>query len=212
MKLYPPIYQTSQGTPRDLGSLLSMKSQGFGEWPEYYMAHFGTNGHAGIDWGCREGTPIYASHDGTVETISMDSSRGEGMVLKGEDGITLYWHFSVPLVSHAGEEVKRGQKIGLSGNTGLSTGPHLHFEYRPTNESRTNGFYGAVDPTPFMVWDWLPQTSDLMTEEVVEMLYEILDINDPDGSGRKYWTGKPIAAFLKEFAKNKAAALELLIK
>lgn len=52
---------------------------------------------------------------------------------------------------------------------------------------------------------------NLMTKEEVEIWYEILDINDPDGSGRAYWVGKPSLAFAKEFAKNKAAALEALL-
>lgn len=205
MKLYPPIYQTSLGTPRDLGSLLSMKSQGFGENVQYYQQHFGTNGHPGIDWGCAIGTPVYASHDGVVQTVSTDSTRGEGVVLKGEDGITLYWHFSTPQVA-VGDIIKKGQQIGLSGNTGLSTGPHLHFEYRPFIEPTTNGFYGAVDPTPFLVWEPLPQTTDVMTEKEVRQLQALEGYSDE--AGVQYWTGKTLAEYLATRLADKVKTIQ----
>lgn len=205
MNLYPPIYQTSLGTPRDLGSLLSMKSQGFGENVSYYQQHFGTNGHPGIDFGCPTGTLIYAAHDGTVESVSLDSTRGEGVILRGPDGVTLYWHMEQPLVI-PGQVVKAGDKIGLSDNTGLSTGPHLHFEYRPDSESRTNGFYGAVDPTPFLVWQPIPLIT--MTTEEVSKQYALAFYRLPTADELAFWTGKPLIEFLNTAIKDRASFLQ----
>lgn len=65
--------------------------------------------------------------------------------------MTIYGHLAKSYVSK-GERVLAGQRIGLTDNTGDSTGSHLHFEYRPAGwEKNTgNGYAGAVDPLPFM--------------------------------------------------------------
>lgn len=205
MKLYPPLYQTSSGTPRDLPTLLNLLSQGFGENYDFYHSHFGTNGHSGLDWPCSTGTSIYASHDGVVESVSLDSTRGEGVVLRGADGITFYWHFQQPIVK-VGDIIKRGQQLGLSDNTGLSTGPHLHFEYRPDSEPRTNGFYGAVDPTPFLVWSPLPQSTDVMSEKEVKALQALEGYFDP--AGVQYWTGKLLSDYLAARLADKIKTIQ----
>jgi murein DD-endopeptidase MepM/ murein hydrolase activator NlpD len=89
--------------------------------------------HAGQDFGVKVGTPILAAADGTVViTQSAASSGGYGnytCVNHGGGMATCYAHQSQFLVS-SGQHVNRGQVIGLSGNTGYSTGPHLHFEVR----------------------------------------------------------------------------------
>lgn len=210
MKLYPPIYQTSSGTPRDLQSLLGMLSQGFGDNVTYYQQLLGTNGHSGLDWPCATGTKIYASHDGTVQTVSTDVQKGEGVGLRGEDGVTLYWHMEQPLVQK-GLVVKRGDLIGLSDNTGYSTGPHCHFEYRPDSESKDNGHLGAVDPTPFMVWDVLPMTSDVMTATQVKELYKLAFYRLPTADELTFWTGKPLDAFLTQAISDRAKFLSTAV-
>lgn len=86
--------------------------------------------HKGIDLAANKGTPIYAPLSGTV-TFS-GSSSGYGLLIKIDhgDGVeTRYGHCSQLLVEK-GEKVKAGQLIGLVGNTGGSTGSHLHFEIR----------------------------------------------------------------------------------
>ena len=74
------------------------------------------------------GKPIYASRAGTVVTAGWLSGYGYCIYINHPDGKqTRYAHLSKVLVS-AGQSVSQGQKIALSGNTGNSTGPHLHFE------------------------------------------------------------------------------------
>lgn len=91
------------------------------------------SGHNGIDFGVKVGTPILAAQSGTVlGTGDTDSScngvsYGKWVLIQHGNGLTsLYAHLSVIQVS-AGQKVDARQKIGLSGNTGYSTGPHLHF-------------------------------------------------------------------------------------
>ena len=84
--------------------------------------------HKGVDWSCPVGTAIMASSGGTVTQAGWFSSYGYCVTLRHPDGRqTRYAHLSKVLVK-AGQSVAQGQKIGLSGNTGRSTGPHLHFE------------------------------------------------------------------------------------
>lgn len=86
--------------------------------------------HYGIDWATPTGTTIYASSGGTVTRAGWSSSYGYCVYIQHPDGFeTRYAHNSKLLVS-VGQTVKQGQSIALSGNTGDSSGPHLHFEIR----------------------------------------------------------------------------------
>ncbi|MBR4138993.1 MAG: peptidoglycan DD-metalloendopeptidase family protein, partial [Lachnospiraceae bacterium] len=86
--------------------------------------------HQAIDWATPTGTAIWASSGGTVSVAGWQSGYGYVVYINHPDGNqTRYGHLSKILVS-PGQTVKQGQKIALSGNTGRSTGPHLHFELR----------------------------------------------------------------------------------
>ncbi len=86
--------------------------------------------HRAIDWATPTGTAIWASSGGTVSVAGWQSGYGYVVYINHPDGNqTRYGHLSKILVS-VGQKVKQGQKIALSGNTGRSTGPHLHFELR----------------------------------------------------------------------------------
>ena len=84
--------------------------------------------HKGVDWATPTGTPVYASCGGTVVKAGWGSGYGYVVYINHEDGReTRDGHLSKVLVS-VGQTVKQGDRIALSGNTGVSTGPHLHFE------------------------------------------------------------------------------------
>lgn len=84
--------------------------------------------HKGIDWATPVGTAVMASSTGTVAKAGWGSGYGYVVYINHSDGRqTRYGHLSKVLVS-AGQTVTQGQKIALSGNTGVSTGPHVHFE------------------------------------------------------------------------------------
>ncbi len=111
-------------------------------------AAFGLAGHNGIDFAIVTGTRVHCCAPGVVERARNDPG-GYGLHVKVTHawGASLYGHFSRALVK-AGDVVEPGQLIGYSGNTGNSTGPHLHFEVRPAGVSASNGYAGAVDPLP----------------------------------------------------------------
>ena len=84
--------------------------------------------HKGVDWATPTGTAVVASSGGVVTKAGWGSGYGYVVYIQHPDGkVTRYGHLSKVLVS-AGDSVSQGQKIALSGNTGVSTGPHLHFE------------------------------------------------------------------------------------
>lgn len=97
--------------------------------------------HYGIDLGVVEGTKIVSAMAGTVSLVSDEGEYGTHVKITNKDITTIYAHCSKILVKE-GAKVKKGQKIALSGNTGKTTGPHLHFEIR--RDSRT------VDPALIM--------------------------------------------------------------
>ncbi|WP_318493613.1 M23 family metallopeptidase [Photobacterium leiognathi] len=85
--------------------------------------------HNGVDFSGKSGKEIYATHDGYVLYSSYQSTYGNFIKLKSGSIETRYAHMSKRLVKK-GQYVKKGDIIGLIGSTGLSTGPHLHFELR----------------------------------------------------------------------------------
>ena len=98
--------------------------------------------HTGIDIGIPSGKGIVASGDGTVIHSDWLGGYGKAVMIDHGGGIvTLYAHNSSLVVSE-GDKVKRGDNIAKAGSTGMSTGPHLHFEVRK------NGEY--VDPIPWV--------------------------------------------------------------
>lgn len=103
------------------------------------------SGHNGIDFGVRTGTPIYSALAGTVlgtgntDTACTGVSYGKWVLVRHANGLTtLYAHLSVISVS-AGDKVTTHQKLGLSGNTGYSTGPHLHFTVYASDSVHISG-------------------------------------------------------------------------
>ena len=98
--------------------------------------------HQGVDIAVPVGTAVMASSGGTVTVAGWQSGYGNVVYIQHPDGrVTRYGHLSKCLVS-VGQSVSQGQRIALSGNTGNSTGPHLHFELR------ING--GAVNPLNYV--------------------------------------------------------------
>ncbi len=104
-------------------------------WRTYWIYGVMTSDyHNGIDLRAYIGTPVYAANDGVVLISTYHSQFGYYILIDHGSGIsTLYAHNSELLVS-AGETVKKGQHISNSGNTGYSSGPHLHFELRINGE------------------------------------------------------------------------------
>ena len=113
----------------------------------------GSTNHNGIDLGVAEGTPVPTPVDGTVDDVGSQGGPGSGygnfVVIKDGKGMYhLFAHLSEQCVQK-GDTVKSGTIVAKSGNTGASTGPHLH--YTVTSDQSCAGMSGAVDPCQYSI-------------------------------------------------------------
>lgn len=153
-----------------------LMTQPFGvDWVgDGYYASCGMRGHNGIDLSAAVGTPVYAAMDGICWLDSekaMGAGYGNALRQRNADvGLeAIYGHLSGFAVA-PGEFAKKGQLIAYSGNTGKSTGPHLHFGVReihyvngagPYYDGYDNGYLGYVDPMPLFDLDAFALPVDL---------------------------------------------------
>jgi len=100
--------------------------------------------HSGIDMAAPQGTPVYAAESGVVTVAQSWSGYGNCIIIDHGGGLmTLYGHLKPGgILVEKGQEVKKGEKIGLVGMTGTATGYHLHFEVRKDGK--------PVDPEPYL--------------------------------------------------------------
>lgn len=165
-----------------------------------YYQYLGFGLHKGIDIPVGTGTDIRAVADGKVSRVSDNVTSGIGVVIYHQDMAceSVYWH----LKSHSvfpGDTIKTGQLIGISDNTGYSTGPHLHLQFNQTNEHGQSG--QAFDPMPYFVWN-----NDMLTEKDVRKLQALEGYKDE--SGVLYWTGKPLAEYLSVRLADKLTSIQ----
>lgn len=117
-----------------------------------------TKFHAGLDFSAPQGTPIYATADGTVSTAG-NTGNGYGnyvVINHGYGYETLYGHM-VRVKARNGQAVKRGEVIGWVGSTGKSTGPHCHYEVHKNGQK--------IDPIYFFYNDLTPEQFDLILKK-----------------------------------------------
>lgn len=135
---------------------LKSVASGFGyrTHPIYKTMHL----HSGMDFSAPIGTPIYATGDGIVESAdNLAQGYGNHVVINHNFGYkTLYGHMSRYAVRR-GQKVKRGDVIGYVGNTGMSTGPHLHYEVIKNDVK--------INPINFYYNDLSPAEYELMIEQ-----------------------------------------------
>lgn len=107
-----------------------------------------TKFHEGMDFSAPVGTEVYATGNGRVTNAKWDGAYGNLIEIDhGYNYVTRYAHLSEILVT-AGQNIKRGDLIGRVGNTGKSTGPHLHYEVRLKGEPQNPVNYYFFDLTP----------------------------------------------------------------
>lgn len=156
-------------------------TQGFGENPSVY-AQFGIPGHNGIDWSLSQGTPVLAVDAGKVIAKTEDKPGfGQYIKLQHSWGQTLYAHLSGFKIKK-NQNVQAGQVIGLSGNTGFSTGPHLHFGMRVNPYSTADGWNGYTNPQRFLIWPG-ENTADAQLQKLQQRLQQVQQaLQDAQGS------------------------------
>jgi len=129
-------------------------SQLWGENPAIYSQFRYDNvplrGHNGVDFTTPNDTPVVAVDNGVVAEAIMNDATGFGRYIKVNHGWgeAIYGHLNAIQVT-PGQQVSRGSVLGASGNTGFSSGPHLHFAIRINPYSRTDGWGGYSDPLPY---------------------------------------------------------------
>lgn len=120
--------------------------------------------HYGIDLSGARGTPIYATGDGVVEGAEYGRGYGRQIIINHSFGYkTRYAHLSKILVEK-GDKVRRGQLIGELGNTGLSKGPHLHYEVILSGK--------PVNPMNYLVQNVSPEEFNKVIESVDTTTFE----------------------------------------
>lgn len=193
-------------------------AQPFGvNWaPLPYSQITGDIGHPGIDIALPVGERVFASHDGVViERDDIDDRDGLGISLFSiaQKIVTIYWHLSKNLVN-LNDQIKAGQLLGLSGGTGKSYGPHLHFGLYQTDDkgiilNAKNGFHGAIDPMPFF---YLPEKNPtIMTKQFVEDAYILFFGRLPDSEEALFWEGKNYRAMFQAMLDGRATEFKKFI-
>jgi murein DD-endopeptidase MepM/ murein hydrolase activator NlpD len=159
-------------------------------WLIRTFGNYQPNGHTGVDFPVVEGTPVRAVAAGVVKHVGWYtgsytdnpywiSPSFAGFVLVIDHGgfIGIYAHLSGSPVA-AGETVREGQTVAYSGNTGGSTGPHLHFEVLPDRWDFNNGMYGRVNPATFFGAAAIAPQSSTVTKESPLSAAEVKTITD----------------------------------
>jgi len=144
-------------------------TQGWGVNESSYR-RFGLKGHNGTDWALPTGTEVLAPHNGKVLEVADEGGDGYGKYIKIESATegSLVAHLKSSSV-RVGQEVKEGDLLGLSNNTGNSTGPHLHWGYFRIPRNRQDGFGGYIDPFPY-IKAVSPEKSVTLDSATFEML------------------------------------------
>lgn len=134
------LERTLDGIPQVLPASRASISSGFGYRSDPFNGHAAM--HSGLDFKGPIGAPIYAAADGRVSFVGRKSGYGNVVEISHGNGLmTRYAHMS-RFSARVGQTVSAGSVIGAIGNTGRSTGPHLHFEVRVNDR--------AVNPRPFL--------------------------------------------------------------
>ena len=126
--------------------------------------------HGGVDFGVSEGTQVFAASDGTIEETGYDAPGfGNYVRMRDKDGNELYYGHLSQKLREGGSKVKAGDLIGLSGNSGHSTGPHLHFEVRNAGNKMDPLAYIAGAGTPSLIEGAIPGGAGIPTRQNLKM-------------------------------------------
>ena len=157
--------------------------------------------HHGVDVALPVGTPLTAPADGVVVKKGNGPSGGVTLILKHEDNRhTVYYHLQKPSHLLKGTRVERGELIAYSGNTGASTGPHLHMEVR-----RSARWGDTVDPMPYFQAEETPEPVKPEPVEIPKPLPPGVPINKPEPVRPKpKW--EPSTALARGFNRIRRAA------
>ncbi|MHB0976721.1 MAG: murein hydrolase activator EnvC family protein [Candidatus Aquicultorales bacterium] len=136
-----PVAAATSGWVIPAGSMADVTSE-FG--PRSSPTAGASSNHMGMDFGLPEGTPIVAANSGTVIEAGYGGGYGNLTVIDHGNGLTSAYAHQSSIAVSVGQTVQAGQLIGYIGSTGVSTGPHLHFEIRVDGEPQNpRGWLGG---------------------------------------------------------------------
>lgn len=129
-------------------------TQHFGERPGVYK-QFGMDGHNGTDFRARTPIPVFAPISGKVECKKSDKGYGWHIIISGEEKQVILAHLSEFKIKD-GSVVHMGDKVGLTGNTGFSSAPHLHMSFKKLDQqgnvlNHNNGYKGSIDVEKYII-------------------------------------------------------------
>lgn len=154
--------------------------------------------HKGVDYAASTGTPIMAAGDARVVSAGWQGGYGNAVVLDhGRGYTTLYGHMSRTAKLKRGQSIKQGQVIGYVGSTGMSTGPHLHYEFRINGVHRNPLQHTMPPPEPLSgtaLAQFRKQTAPALARirEVEDIIYAAVPAQ-PSGSDAQVAAVKPAA-------------------
>ena len=102
--------------------------------------------HPGVDIACAIGSPVLSTGAGVVEFVGVDTTYGKTLIIRHNDSITTLYGHNDSILVIVGQEVLAGSRIALSGNTGRSSAPHMHYELR-VNDRPINPLEADYDET-----------------------------------------------------------------
>jgi len=155
--------------------------------------------HLGQDYICPVGTKVYAIADGYLE-ISIGKQSGLMVTIKTNRGLSIRVMHLNKVFVHDGL-ISRGQLIGESGNSGVSTAPHSHIDIYKGLKIDINKIDNFIDPLSLNYSSQLTKEEDMTTKEVrsiVEALYWKIALREPDKGGVDFWVGE----YFKENQKS----------
>ena len=144
---------------------------------------YGLLGHNGVDYGIPNGRELYSCINGTVVEAQIDPALnytgGYGLYVKidNEECGVVYAHMKELYVS-VGDVIKAGHVLGLSDNTGNSTGPHLHFGVHPIPRNRNNGYNGYINPFDSSKIEWVDSLEEDLPDENIKSPKEKVIVAD----------------------------------
>jgi murein DD-endopeptidase MepM/ murein hydrolase activator NlpD len=170
-------------------TIITRRTQEFGQNLNNYYAQLGLLGHNGIDYACPEGTelrsPAYTR--AYVSCASFHANYGNRVVLIVRDPDSgkyykLYFGHLRDMAVKVGDYVDTGDLMGHTGNTGTaSTGPHLHFGVYECDaggniKNYRNGYEGALDPDKFLIDQYVLEALIDQQKQVVSLLQRIIEV------------------------------------
>lgn len=156
--------------------------------------------HAGIDLAVPVGREVYAAAFGTVYSVADGGNQGIAVQIFDGQYYPHTFHMNQRVVS-PGQKVAQGQLVGYSGNTGLSTGPHVHFGVGKKPYISTTSINDYIDPTEYTK----KKEEPMLNDEITKYLYGAFTGREPNQGELDSWRGRETNTLVTTLVTSKEA-------